>query len=126
MLATERRGLPYTNLIGYLLSRDFKYLYFFTPKNTMKYKNIEINPNVSIIINNRDKSSNKKTLITAVTVIGKASILEKFDRTIISEFLFYYPELTEFTKPGLNALVKIDIDKYILVSKLQHVVEVKP
>jgi uncharacterized pyridoxamine 5'-phosphate oxidase family protein len=126
VLATERSGLPYTNLIGYLLSEDFKFLYFFTPKNTMKYKNIEINPYVSILIDNRDKNSNKKFLITAVTVIGKASILKKFDSTIINEFLFYYPELTEFTKPGLNVLVKIDIDKYILVSKLQHVVEVKP
>jgi uncharacterized pyridoxamine 5'-phosphate oxidase family protein len=126
VLATERSGLPYTNLIGYLLSRDFKYLYFFTPKNTVKYKNIEINPKVSILIDNRDKSSNKKSLITAVTIIGKASIIRNFDRNIINEFLFYYPELMEFTKPGLNSLVKVDIDKYILVSKLQHVIEVKP
>jgi len=92
----------------------------------MKYKNIKTNPNVSILIDNRDKNSDKKYLVTAVTVIGKASILEKFDRNIINKFIFYYPELTEFTKPKLNVLIKIDIDKFILVSELQKVVEVKP
>jgi len=126
VLATEVNGAPYTSLIGYLLSVDLKYLYFFTPKNTEKFKNIEINPNVSILIDNRNKNTGKKSLITAITIIGKASIKEKFDKTILNKFLVDSPELEEFTKTGLNVLVRVNIDKYILVSKLQEIIEIKP
>lgn len=108
-----------------MLSKDFKYLYFFTPKHTKKYKNIEINPNVSILIDNRVKNIDKKSLISVVTVIGKASILEKPTQDSVNKFLVKNPELAEFTKPGSNALVKVYIDKYILVGKLQKITEVK-
>ncbi len=126
VLATERCGLPHTSLTGYLLSKDFKCLYFFTPKNTKKYKNIEFNPNVSIIIDNRDTKIDKKSSINAVTIIGKASIIEKPTKNLIYKFLIKNPELEEFTKPDLNVLLKVKINQYILVSKFQQTTELIP
>ena len=72
VLATDSNGSPYTNLVGFLMSRDLKNLYFFTSKNTRKYRNIMNNPDVCLLVDTRDRFTDRTFLITAITVIGRA------------------------------------------------------
>jgi nitroimidazol reductase NimA-like FMN-containing flavoprotein (pyridoxamine 5'-phosphate oxidase superfamily) len=87
VLATERDGFPYTNIIGYLLDDDLKSLYFFTSSHTRKFRNIQKNPFVAILMDNREIYPDKTSLITAVTMLGKANIIEKDDKHIRQRYL---------------------------------------
>ncbi len=126
VLATEKDGFPYTNIIGYYLEDDLKSLYFFTSKNTRKFKNIQKNSSVSILMDNREIYADKTYLITAITILGKASIVDRDNKHIRQRYLDRYMELGSFTESDFNSLVKIDISRYIVVNRFQEVIEIQP
>ena len=125
VLATDSNGCPYANLVGFLMSRDLKNLYFFTSKKTRKYKNIINNPDVCLLIDTRDRFTDKTFLITAITVIGRAEIIEKVPGSIMDKYLEKNVELKDFTESSFNVLVKVNITKYILVDRFQEVIEME-
>jgi heme iron utilization protein len=125
VLATESNGCPYTNLVGFLLSKDLKNLYFFTSKNTRKYRNILNNPEVCLLIDTRDKFPDKTYLITAITLIGKAEIMEDMPGSVVDMYLEKNAELKDFTESSFNVLVRVNITRYILVDRFQEVTEME-
>ena len=125
VLATESNGHPYTNLVGFLLSKDLKNLYFFTSKNTRKHKNILNNPNICLLIDTRDKFTDKTFLITAITIIGKAEVMEDVPGSIVDKYLEKNVELKDFTESSFNVLVKVNVTRYILVDRFQEVIEME-
>jgi heme iron utilization protein len=125
VLATESNGCPYTNLVGFLLSKDLKNLYFFTSKNTRKYRNILNNPEVCLLIDTRDKFPDKTYLITAITLIGKAEIMEDMPGSVVDMYLEKNAELKDFTESSSNVLVRVNITRYILVDRFQEVTEME-
>jgi heme iron utilization protein len=125
VLATESNGRPYTNLVGFLLSKDLRSLYFFTSKNTRKYRNILNNPNICLLIDTRDKFTDKTFLITAITVIGRAEVIEDMPRSVVDMYLEKNIELKDFTESSFNSLVKVNITRYILVDRFQEVIEME-
>jgi heme iron utilization protein len=125
VLATESNGCPYTNLVGFLLSKDLKNLYFFTSKNTRKYRNILNNPEVCLLIDTRDKFPDKTYLITAITLIGKAEIMEDMPGSVVDMYLKKNAELKDFTESSFNVLVRVNITRYILVDRFQEVTEME-
>jgi nitroimidazol reductase NimA-like FMN-containing flavoprotein (pyridoxamine 5'-phosphate oxidase superfamily) len=125
VLATDDNGIPHTSLIGFLLDDDLKNLYFFTSSNTKKYKNIENNPKVSLLIDNRDIFLDKTYLITSVTVLGHATIIKKPIIEVVENFLKIHREFKDFIKSDFTVLVKIVISRYIVVNRLKEVIEIK-
>jgi len=125
VLATDSSGCPYTNLVGFLMSRDLKNLYFFTSKKTRKYKNIINNPEVCLLMDTRDRFTDKTFLITAITVIGSAEIIEDVPRSIVDKYLEKNVELKDFTESSFNVLVKVNVTRYILVDRFQEVIEME-
>ncbi len=124
VIATENNKEPYLNLVGFLLDEELKNLYFYTPVNSRKYNNIVSNSSVSLLIDNREKYTGQTGLITAVTIIGKASVVEKQEINILKKYLSRYPELKNFTDSGLNVLIKVNIIKYIIVSNFNKISEI--
>ncbi len=125
VLATDSNGCPYTNLIGFLLSQDLKSLYFFISKNSRKYENILNNPNICILMDNRDKYKDKTFLITAITAIGRASIVGDPPKSILEKYLEKNIELKQFTESTSNVLVKVNITEYIVVNRFQEIINVE-
>jgi general stress protein 26 len=125
VLATENNGYPYANLVGFLLSKDLKNLYFFTSQNTRKLKNIKNNANVCLLLDTRDRYPDKTSLITAITITGKANVIKKPSRPIVEKYLAKNAELEEFTKTTHNVLVKVDVTNYVLVNRFKEVIEMK-
>ncbi|MBP1910201.1 pyridoxamine 5'-phosphate oxidase family protein [Methanolobus bombayensis] len=123
VLATEKEGQPYTNLIAFATTEDFKKLIFVTPRFTRKYSNILSSHNASIMIDNR---SNELSDFKATKVINAMGTIKEVDKDpILSEiYLSKNKHLHDFFYAPSSALMMMYIEKYIIATNFQNVVEI--
>lgn len=123
VLATSSDNNPYTSLVAFVLTPDFKGALFATPRNTLKYRNIIKFPNVALLIDNRSNTNQDIIDAEAITLIGRAKILRKGKRQdeLMKIFLKKHPALEEFVKAKTTALIYVSAARYIHVSKFQSV-----
>jgi nitroimidazol reductase NimA-like FMN-containing flavoprotein (pyridoxamine 5'-phosphate oxidase superfamily) len=127
VLSTEEQGQPYSNLIAFVSSEDLAFILFATTRSTRKYTNLLNEPRVSILIDNRRNEVIDFSEARAVTVLGKALELEGKEREQFENlYLSRHPHLLDFISSPTCALFKVEVERYILVSRFQEVKEFYP
>ncbi len=70
VLATQHNGQPHASLIAFTPLEGLQFLAFATYRHTLKYKNIQDNPQVAILIEDREgdatRRADQKLVITAL------------------------------------------------------------
>ncbi len=126
VLATQRGGHPYTSLVAFAASEDLRRIVFVTSRATTKYRNLFEAPHVSLLIDSRTHSVEDFTAGAAVTVLGRAAeIFDKQGSTLLEGFLRKHPHLETFARAPSTALCGVEVDRYVLVTRFQHVVEMR-
>ena len=122
--ATDMNGLPYTSLVAFAADTDLEYILFATFKDTRKFGNILRNEKISLLVDNRKNLNSDFHQTVAVTIEGKATILDMNDESS-KEFMELYLEKHGYLDSFLNspncALIRIDVEKYHFVSRFQNV-----
>lgn len=128
VLATNAKNESYTSLISFVTNEEATFLAFSTPIDTRKYRMIENDGNVSLLIDNRSANLDDINNIAAITVIGKARILKEMDeRKKWSEILIgKHNYLDDFICADTSAIILVEITNYHYVSSFQEVVEWNP
>jgi nitroimidazol reductase NimA-like FMN-containing flavoprotein (pyridoxamine 5'-phosphate oxidase superfamily) len=127
VLATQCSGAPYGNLVAFASSRDISWLLFVTSRSTRKYENIAADARVALVIDNRSNELRDFGDAIAVTALGRAVEIEaKEKNTLLRTYLEKHPNLNGFAKSPSCALFKVDVEKYIIVSRFQNVMELWP
>lgn len=127
MLATEKDGGPYGNLVAFAVTDDLKELIFVTSRKTRKFQNIASNPKIAILVDNRSNEMADLNTATAVTAIGFATEASEAERDALQNFYVgKHSNLTEFVTAEDSAVIKMKIEKYIVVSGLNNVIELTP
>ena len=127
VLATTENGQPYLSLMAFAATDDLQYLLVATYRATRKYRNIEADSRVALLVDNRTNQPSDTAQATAITALGRAkeaAVGEK-DR-FLGIYLAKHPHLQEFVSSPDCALIKVEVEKYLLVSKFQEVREVFP
>ena len=125
-LATQRGGHPYSSLVAFAASEDLRRVVFVTSRATTKYRNLSAEPYVSLLIDSRTHSVEDFTAGAAVTVLGRvAEIGDKQGSALLEGFLRKHPHLEDFARAPSTALCGVEVEKYILVTQFQHVVEMR-
>lgn len=123
VLATQHHGNPYVNLIAFAHTDDLKHLIFATTRSTRKFSYISEDARVALLIDNRRNMEADFHEASAVTALGRTE--EAGDK---SEFFDLYinkfPYLRDFVLSPTCALLRVCIEKYIIVQKFQNVTEV--
>jgi nitroimidazol reductase NimA-like FMN-containing flavoprotein (pyridoxamine 5'-phosphate oxidase superfamily) len=126
VLATLQDGRPYTSLVGFVASDDLRRIAFVTSRATTKYRNLAAAPEVSLLIDSRTHSVEDFTAAAAVTIMGRAAEMsDKQESELLAAFLRKHPHLDAFAHAPSTALCGVEVDKYILVTRFQHVIEMK-
>ena len=124
VLATQGDDNSYSSLISFATNEDYTKLVFATPIDTKKIDYINKHSGVSVLIDNRNDNPNDINDIVAVTVMGKAIILDEDEKDIWIELLVNKHEyLKKFTNASSTAVVMVDITTYFYVSSFQEVFE---
>lgn len=120
VLATSVNDLPYTNLIAFVLQDDLKKLFFPTPKDTKKFKNLTLNKKISFHIHNSKNSYNDTEDAVGITITGNAiEYLEENSTKIKDLYLLKHPHMKEFLYAPNTAFICVDIERYDVVENFQ-------
>lgn len=122
VLSTQEREHPYLNLVAFAETSDLRTVLFATTRVSRKYGNLSLSSGVALLVDNRSNDAADIREATAVTIIGKArevfpSEKELFDRI----YLLKQPHMEEFLCSPSTALIRVDVESYILVSRFQNV-----
>ena len=127
VLATQNAAQPYANLVAFAAAADLKSLFFATARSTRKFANISKNPRVSLVIDNRSNRVADFREAMAVTALGKAKeIGSRAKKKVQALYLSKHPYLREFVLSPSCALLKVEVEKYIIVYRFQNVLELNP
>jgi heme iron utilization protein len=72
IVSTQEHGQPYCNLVAFASTDDLKHLIFATNRATRKFANIDENPRVSMLIDNRSNRISDFHEAVAVNAVGLA------------------------------------------------------
>lgn len=126
VLATQGDIYPYNTLVGYVFTKDLRFILFATMRHTRKYENIVSHPNVSMLIDNRTNHAGDFKDAVALTVTGKTVRVKKSLKTKYRRlFLKRFPRLKEFIYDPDTSIIPLRVDKYIFVQRFREVLELK-
>ena len=116
VLNTIGQGLPHSNLVSFAATEDLKSLVFVTGRNTRKYRNMQDNHNVSLLIDNRTNRPSDTSQAIAIAAIGIAR--EEMDnRSLLRDiFLARHPQLRHFVEARDSAIMLVTICEYIVAA----------
>lgn len=122
VLSTQDHGQPYCNLVAFASSEDLGSLVFATTRATRKYANIDEDSRVSMLIDNRSNKVADFHDAMAVTATGQAEEVAGPDKDgLLKLYLVKHPHLEDFVLSPTCALMRIEVLKYYVVSRFQHV-----
>ena len=123
VLCTQGEGQPYGSVVAYAAGPDLCSVAFATPRATRKYHLLCECPSVALVIDSRSSHPDDMIKVEAITATGRATELEpgpEFDRwaALLSQ---RHPQLASFVRAPSSALFRIDIVRYLHVSRFQEV-----
>ena len=125
-LSTQDHGQPYINLMAFAATDDLKYLFFATSRATRKYANLMADSRVAVLVDSRKNEVDDFSEAAALTALGKAWEVQGAERQeFLPIYLAKHPYLKEFVAGPTCALLRIRVDKYIVVTRFQDVREIQ-
>ena len=126
VLSTQDHGQPYSNLMAIAATDDLRHLLFATTRATRKYANLMADSRVAVLVDNRQNDVSDFAEAAALTALGKAWELQGAERQqFLKVYLEKHPNLEEFVTSPNCALLRIKVDKYIVVTRFQEVREIQ-
>lgn len=126
VLGTNQAGQPYGNLVAFAATPDLKNLLFATTRATRKFANLQAEPRVSMVFDNRSNRVADFRKAVAATALGPAKEVRGKERTKWAKmYLAKHPHLKEFVGSPTCALVRIRVEVYYVVWRFQNVLELR-
>jgi nitroimidazol reductase NimA-like FMN-containing flavoprotein (pyridoxamine 5'-phosphate oxidase superfamily) len=123
VLCTQAGGQPYGSLVAFAFSADLRSFVFATPVATRKYRLLSECDRVALLVDNRGSFPDDMMKISAVTVTGRASQVEPgadFERWA-GLLTARHPYLKAFAQAPSTALFRVDVVRYLHVTRFQEV-----
>jgi hypothetical protein len=123
VLCTQGDGQPYGSLIAYAASPDLLCIAFATPVATRKYRLLCECQQVALVIDSRSRFPDALMQVEAITATGRAiqlrpgAELERCAGLLIAR----HPQLKAFVDAPSSALFRIDVARYLYVTRFQEV-----
>ena len=125
VLATFGEQDPYTSLVGFVMGENERTMIFTTLRNTRKYLYLIQRPEVSILINTGTNHASDFQESSAITAFGEAREAASSEKDSFKAlYLTKFPFLKDFTLDAECAFIKVDIKKYLVVTRFQEVSEI--
>ena len=124
VLSTRFKNSPHQSLVAFVSSDDLRYIFFVTPTYSRKVTAMDEDPEVALLIDNRQNLESDLDACVAVTLKGTAEkISERHEGCLLARYLEKHPYLEEFAASLSCSQYAIRVRSYSLVSRFQKVEE---
>ena len=115
VLATAMNNRPHCSLMAYTTEEDCKRLYMVTHKDSDKYRNLQTNKSVSLLIDTRGNRKEKSA--KALTVTGRFQEISNEEvLSLVKENLkARHPELDIFLNNDSSCVFSVEIESLLLL-----------
>ena len=123
VLCTQGEGQPYGSLVAFAFSDDLTAAVFATPVATRKYKLLTECEQVALVVDNRPDHVGDMMQVEAITATGRATEIKtdsrfiRFSRLLVER----HPYLKSFVSSESSALFKIEVTRFLHVTRFQEV-----
>lgn len=123
VLCTQGGGQPYGALVAFAFSDDLRHAVFVTPIATRKYRTLSECNHVALVIDDRSNKPNELMEIEAVTVTGHSQMIDRGDEfdQWAGLLVARHPYLKSFVQAASCALFRVDVIRFLHVSRFQEV-----
>lgn len=121
VLATSGDNQPYCSLMAFAVTDDFKHMIVATKRHTRKYANIQQNPRLSMLVDNRKNQPDDFQQAVAVTILATASEPPPAElQHLLNLYLFKHPYMRSFCQAPDCAVLKLTVERYLVVSSFRN------
>lgn len=115
VFATVGDRRPHCSLMAYLPNEACDEIYMLTGKDSHKYRNLQQNRSVSLLIDNRGENAREKTL--ALTVSGRCEPVTDAEkrRKVLNQLLTAHPQLKELAESPEMEVLRIRVQSFLLL-----------
>jgi nitroimidazol reductase NimA-like FMN-containing flavoprotein (pyridoxamine 5'-phosphate oxidase superfamily) len=122
ILATHGEEGAYGSLVAFAAVDDLGGLLFATPRATRKYRNMQLDNRVALVIDSRHNVDTDFHEAVAATATGGADEATEPERAALAErYVAKHPYLADFVASPSCALFRLNVAKYYVVSRFQDV-----
>ena len=126
VLATSKDDEPHCCLVSFASLDGLKSLVFATMRNRLKYRNMAANPRVSLMIDDRKNAPDDVRRATTLTITGKADETQGDERRrCLKALLKRHRGLKEFVSSNDCAIMKVLVEKILIVSRFESVITIE-
>ncbi|MDA3895073.1 MAG: pyridoxamine 5'-phosphate oxidase family protein [Desulfobacteraceae bacterium] len=117
---------PHCSLMAYAIDDACRELYMATGKSTQKYKNLQKNPTVSLLIDTREMQFREQTRALTISGVYQPIENEKTKTQIRSKLLKQHPHLKDFFSHADIVFICIKLRSFLLLNNVSesHYVEI--
>jgi uncharacterized protein YhbP (UPF0306 family) len=123
VLCTQGGGQPYGSVIAYAFEPELRAIVFATPVATRKYRLLGECEHVALVVDSRSQHPEEMMKVEAITATGRAIKLDPgaaFDRWA-ALLVARHPQFKSFVAAPSSALFRIDVVRYLYVTRFQEV-----
>ena len=114
----SKDATPHCSLMAYVADEKCREIYMATHSTTKKYRNLQQNPAVSLLIDSREITSRQKAQALTVSGIFETIDNENKKDMVEAKLLRRHPHLKDFIKHPNTALICIKVQSYLLLDGL--------
>ena len=118
VLATVSGGIPHCSLMAYVINEDCTEIFMVTHRQTTKYRNLNENPAVSLLVDTREEHTGPlRPKASAMTIDGTFEHIsdEQRRRAAHSLLLIRHPHLLEFLDHPDSEIFCIRVSSFLLL-----------
>jgi uncharacterized protein YhbP (UPF0306 family) len=119
VLATAFDNIPHCSLMAYITDEHCRKIYMITHKETKKYKNLQANPSVSLLIDTRlSKKNLPREKVQALNANGIFALVESAGESEVlrNRFIDAHPHLQDFAMHQNAALFVVELQSMQLLN----------
>ncbi len=123
VLATSWQEEPYCSLMGYLWDQDTGEFYMVTSSESRKFRNLNQNPRVSLLLDTRTTQRPQERAYTrALTVQGKAQLLSDpgLEEKVLQRMQEVHPQLSNLLENQRVVVVRVRPISFLLLDGVEN------
>jgi nitroimidazol reductase NimA-like FMN-containing flavoprotein (pyridoxamine 5'-phosphate oxidase superfamily) len=118
VLATVSGDKPYCSLMAYITDKSCEEIYMVTHKNTTKFKNLQNNPWVSLLVDSRETQPRSNAQALTITGVFVPLLDEDKKQKIRENMLKSFPHMKDFIHHPESEFIRIKINSLLFLEGL--------